>query len=227
MKFWIGVVVLALSAFGFYSEQQFNEDWMRSKVVKISSDHGMCSGEYVVAGSGETYILTAAHCKDLETDGSYRVTGENGAVHYVKRVAEDGESDLMLLEAPAGVVGLKIADRAERAETVQTFTHGSNLDTYKTSGVIIQTKVAPVPMFDAITDDQKSACLSKAKYELIDGNCILTTELTFSTAFVAGGSSGGPAVNAKGELVGVVSAGGQGYGLFVRLYDIRQFLDKY
>lgn len=205
---------------------------MASKVVQILNSKGSsCSGELVEGVSGATYILTAAHCRELSEGGLYKVRSEAGATYYLPLVAEDDKSDLLLIQAYPGAEGLKPARVSYRSQRIITFTHGSGLNTYRTDGILIQERSALVGMFPIDSSEAEQRCLAAPKYKIVPdlfgSFCVMDVPLTFSTAFIAPGSSGGPIVNESGELVGVVSAGGQGFGLFVRLTDIRAFLSKF
>lgn len=117
----------ALLAYYLYTP---SDTHIRSRIVRITSDRGMCSGEQVRAPSGQDYILTAGHCNILSSsDGAYNVVTEDGKSLKRHLVQEDPNSDLMLLEGLPGVVA-----QAYRGQRVKTFTHGRDLDTYSTEG---------------------------------------------------------------------------------------------
>lgn len=210
-----------------------NEALIMSKVVKIvDKDGGSCSGEQVRAPSGQDYVMTAAHCKSLGKDGVYKAVAENGGIHFLREVAEDSQSDLLLLSGLPGVEGLGIAAASYRHEHVSTYTHGRGMATYKTEGRLVEDRSVEVPIFATNSAELLTQCESQPKYKHVMiaegiGICFLSVPMTFSTAFVAPGSSGGAVVNPRGELVGVVSASGEGFSLFVRLSDIRNFVNKY
>lgn len=205
--------------------------FIRSRVVKLVSDKGSCSGEQVKAPSGVSYILTAAHCRVLEKDGQIIAQTESGHSLPRRVIAEDGASDLLLLEGLPGVEGLEIARSAPANTLIRTFTHGHGFDTYETAGVLVQEFQVLIPISMIYDDASKAACVSQAKYkafETVFGTyCVMDVAETVTTAFISPGSSGGPVVDGWGRLVGVVSAGGEGYGFLVRLSDIRKFIGNY
>lgn len=228
-KKWIFVGILAgIMAFSFTGGP--SDAQIRSRIVRIVSDKGMCSGEQVRAPSGQDYILTAGHCDGLKSsDGKYNVITEDGKTLSRREVAEDPNSDLLLLEGIPGVRGLDIGKYTWQGETVRTFTHGSNFDTYKTEGQLIQLKMISIPLFPVESDSDAARC-STAKLKLYPnyGICALQVVEQASTAFIAPGSSGGAIVDSSGDLVGVASAGdGVGFFYFVTLLDIRSFLNNY
>ena len=212
-----------------------SESQIRKRVVKLSSPHGMCSGEQVRAPSGVDYILTAAHCRVLEENGQITITDAEG--HTLKRnvIAEDPKSDLLLLEGLPGLRGLDIASTVSKTEKVRTFTHGHNRDTYKTEGEAIQRSKVQVLINMIENSEQESACESAPKYKVLKAltpfgeieACIMEIEEMASTAAIVPGSSGGPLVDPAGDLVGVASCLGDGFSYFVKLSDIADFLRRY
>jgi S1-C subfamily serine protease len=215
-------LILAFLSFGGPSDAE-----IRDRVVKIVGPMGQCSGEQIQAPSGKTYILTAGHCRDIAINGSMEVITEDG-VHFLRHVIkEDPNADLLLLEGLPNRSGITIAKSNHRFQYVRTFTHGRGLDTYTTTGILIQDKSAPV---GSSIDDPSQCPTEMPKYTLIAGifgsMCVMNIEWTWTTAFVAPGSSGGLVVNSEGEMVGLVSAGGEGFGLLTRLEDIQRFLAK-
>lgn len=212
-----------------------SESYIRARVVKLSSLHGMCSGEQVRAPSGVDYILTAGHCKGLALDDQILVTDAEGHELWRKIVAEDPASDLLLLEGLPGMKGLDIADSEQASEHVRTFTHGANLDTYKTEGEIIQTKEVKVPLNVIDSEAAAAKCSGMPKFQIehmetwigtID-ICALEADEVAASATIVPGSSGGMLVNDSGELVGVASCTDGQFGYFVTLRDIKAFLAGY
>lgn len=227
------LVLFGLILFVTYTTFPSSEEMkLRMKVVKLSSSNGMCSGEQVEAPSGATYILSAAHCRGLEDKNSMiTVTNEAGDALQRRVIAEDPNSDLLLIEGLPGVAGLKVAKERVFNEHVRTFTHGSNLATHKSEGFLVQDTQISVP-FSVITSDADSiTCLSQPKNKvytnILSKMCFVEVEETVTTAFLTPGSSGGMVVNDSGELVGVASATRPPFGLSVRLQDIRKFLAAY
>lgn len=206
-----------------------SDNEIRSKVVKLTSKQGSCSGQQVVGASGMDYILTAGHCKPLEVNGSIMVTTEDGRSLYRRIIVEDEESDLLLLEGVPNMPGLAIAPVSFPKQPVRTFTHGRGFDTYRTEGALIQNYQISVPVSEA------ENCPKMPKYRVVEYNtmfgplevCALSVIETVTTAMIVPGSSGGAVVNSDGELVGVVSAGDGVFGYLVSLSDIKKFLHNY
>ncbi len=212
-----------------------SDNSIRSRVVKLSGGHGMCSGEQVKAPSGQNYILTAGHCRTLEKDGSILVTKEDGTKLRRDIIAEDPMSDLLLLEGLPGVEGLEIADISYPKQEVRTFTHGNNFDTYKTSGVLIQKQQIKI-LNNIIESEADEAKCKDPKYSIAEvpiffgftiKACLLDVEEMATTAMIVPGSSGGAVVDSSGELVGVVSAGGDTFGWLVPISAVHVFLAGY
>jgi len=206
-----------------------SDSWLRSRVVKISSPMGMCSGEQVRAPSGVDYILTAGHCKGLAPDDIATVTDAEG--HTIDRmvIAEDPNQDLLLIQGLPNMHGLDIASGFSFAEHVRTFTHGHDMDTYETEGTVIEKKHLDIPVGEA------SDCPQEPKYRVVDFNtilgplpvCCLSVDEIATNAGIIPGSSGGMVVNSSGELVGVAAASDGYFGYFISIYDVQKFLSGY
>jgi hypothetical protein len=222
-------ILIALSLF---CATHKSEKYLMNRSIKLIGNQHACSGEQVRAPSGEDYILTAAHCKVLATNGLIEAITEDGRHQFRYIIDEDKESDLLLLQGIPGLIGLDIAESVYRNDEVRTFTHGQALDTYKTTGVLIQDTTITIPLKFIQTQEELGECLSMPKYKVIDlfifKACALSVEETATTALIRPGSSGGMVLNSKGQLVGVVSAGEPGgFGYLVRLEDIQRFLGNY
>lgn len=215
-----------------------SEKHIRNRSVKLSSERGSCSGEQVRAPSGVDYILTAGHCNKLAKDGSILVTTEDGKQLLRRVIAEDGKSDLLLLEGIPGYRGLEIAD-SETREHVRTFTHGAGMPTYRTDGELLREERVQVALYLIETEAQRAECNQpKNKIAQLDIEffgmkmgtielCLLDTMQWAGTAPIVPGSSGGMVVNDDGKLIGVVSAGGGGFFYYVALKDIKAFVSNY
>lgn len=203
----------------------------RDRIVKLTGKAGQCSGEQIKAPSGESYILTAGHCSVLVDDGRINVETEDHKHLSRKFIAEDPSSDLMLIEGVPHMEGIPIALTSFPGQHVRTLTHGNGFATYQTEGVLIQLDKVEAELF-AITNDAEAAkCASMPKQHpegsLFGSICALDVIEIISTAMVVPGSSGGAVLNRHNELVAVVSAGGGPFSAFVKLADIRNFLNSY
>lgn len=208
----------------------------QSRTVMLRGLHTLCSGAQVRAKSGVDYILSAGHCMPAVIDGMVEIITEDGKVLERKVIAEDKNSDLMLLEGAPGMKGLDIADYTYRGQHIRTYTHGRGMATYKTEGVLIETMHIAIPAFEITNDQLAVQCRSMPKYqEITVGSvfgepmavCVLSLDEYASTAFILPGSSGGMVVDDSGKLAAIVSASGEGIGYFVSLKDIHHFVDNY
>lgn len=234
-KLVIGVVLSILSISMVSAALKPSESALRERVVKLMGDHAMCSGEQVRAPSGEDYILTAAHCRVLAKDGVIDVMTAEG--YHIKRrvIAEDPNSDLLLLEGVPGLSGISVARKVRMHEHVRTFTHGGNMDTFKTEGELVFVQHIDAPLSLIQDSESEAACVSmpKNKEVTIDtpfgqfSICVLSVDEVITTARIIPGSSGGMAVNDSGQLVGVASVGNSTIGGLVKLSDIQNFLGGY
>lgn len=230
-----GVSILLFALFLKSPSFDYTSDVNMHKVVlQLEGNGGKCSGEQIETDSGHEYVLTAAHCKNLQEDGSIQVTTEDGRTLMRRIIAEDQYSDLMLLEPVPGMKGIKLASSWERNQHVRTFTHGGGLPTYKTEGELIASMHIDVELWMIDSPESEDLC-SKPKHAIKSIRtffgefkiCALSTNEVATTARIIPGSSGGVAVDDNGRLVGVVSAGGNNIGFLVPLERIQDFLYNY
>ena len=233
MKRLLSTMILCLLISGCSS----NESFLRNRVVKLTGNGRLCSGEQIKAPSGISYVLTAAHClSTVDALGNVTITKDDGTSLVRKVIAEDSNSDLLLIEGLPNVEGVKIASRSYRGEKVRTFTHGRGHSTYLTDGELLEDRRSRAVIFDITTPEREAYCRKFKKYlvasEMVFGLfpakfCVINVLETGTTANVQPGSSGGMVVDSSGALVGVVSTGDGVYGGLVRLSDIKAFLAGY
>lgn len=221
----IAAVLLALTGCSSLPK----EPLLRKSVVKLSSSAGMYSGEQIIAPSGESYVLTAAHCLGLANrDGTMLVTTEDGRSLLRLVIAEDEKADLLLIQGVPNLPGLHIAEHSYPQGKVFSLTHGLNHATYRTDGKLIDVSQVVI---DATGLASPEKCATMPKYKIISlgeaAFCVLDVKETFTSAWSAPGSSGGPFFNQAGELVGIVSVGDEHFTGLVRLRDIRDFVGNY
>lgn len=218
---------------GAYIESRHEIVLPKDKIVRIFSERGMCSGEQVHSPSGVDYILTAGHCRGLSDKSDvFSIKTEDGRILQRKLIAEDPNSDLLLIEGLPKTEGINIADRSYSSENITTLTHGNNFDTYMTKGVLIQMERVLAPVTAVSSEEDKAKCSSMPKNLVQEGMfgeayCCLNVMEVVSTALIVPGSSGGAVLDSSMSLVGVVSAGDGKFGAFVSLKDIKAFLSNY
>jgi hypothetical protein len=220
----------------FYGCKGPSEQDLRQKAVKIKTPGvGMCSGEQVRAPPGVDYILTAGHCKGLQVNNFFTVIDAQGNSLQRKLIAEDPNSDLLLIEGLPNLKGLRVADDYSLSEHVRTFTHGSDMNTYKTEGELVQKSRVQIALSVIHSDEDEKACISLPKLKAYDAPppfesmkvCVMDVQEVASTALIIPGSSGGMVVDDSGDLVGVASASDPRFSYFIQLEDIQSFLKGY
>ncbi len=209
--------------------QKRGDAYVRDRVYLLHSSRGSCTGVQIRTKSGLYYILTAAHCRAVLENDKTMVKSESGADTEVSFVAEDPKSDLMLLTA-AGRKVITIGDGPAVHDHLHSMTHGKGMPSYRTDGEMLMTELMQVGLFPILTDDAAKECASQPKYSVMPGwlglpFCVLNETVFYTTVMVVPGSSGGPILNERDELIGIVSASsGDMFSGIVTTKDINNFL---
>lgn len=223
------ILGVGLIAAPFIMDNKSSDEYLRDRVVLLQSSKASCSGVSVKAPSGKSYVLTAAHCVVvLSEQNEVQGTLEDGTKVLLHEVDIDAFADLMLL-SDAGVPGLEVADKMAKHEKIHTMTHGRAMMSYRTDGEIVDRRDLHIMESFIGSDDDVAACRAKPEHDIGEGPfglpvCAKTLHLTGMTAHVEPGSSGGPIVDSRNRLVGIVSATDGVFGYMVNLEDVKAFL---
>jgi S1-C subfamily serine protease len=171
---------------------------LEKAVLYIEHEKGACTG--FVINTEKRYILTAAHCDADTPQARLLVDGETATIVY-----KETKKDLMVvqvgsLDRPALVIAKK---NPERGEMLASFGFGYALE-------------RPMLRITHVSDDK-----THIPYDGIGGPFMVV-----DTGFV-GGQSGGPVINAAGEVVIVVQRGNPSVGIGVGAEVIRDKVGKY
>ena len=177
----------------------FDLDVRNELVLLKRVDHGSCSGVRVKY-QGQYFTISAGHCYDLNFEGYVLQFDESGDKQVLEILKVDHVKDLMLLTSPVHS-GVYLADTIVPHTRVHTITRGAVFPSFRTEGEIF--------------------VINRFIPELGGYKCI-------STAPVVPGSSGGPVLSARNQLIGIVSAEDRyGFSYFTCVNDIEAFLDEY
>lgn len=212
-----------------------SDAYVRDAVVLLYGASRTCTGVQVEVAPGVYQVLTAAHCSNLLDDsGMVMARGEHGQEVSLALIAEDDHSDLMLLTGSEIFGHIKVAKkRLKLHDPVHTLTHGAGAPTYRTDGESLDEIRGGFVVSEIFSPEDMKECVLRAKHKVIKGGvfggryCVLDVMSLRATAAAVLGSSGGPILNAKGELVGITSyikPSTPIFAYFVRLVDIQAFL---
>lgn len=226
---YILCVILIIGGIDFaVKSQRASDSFIRNRVVQLKGNGIGCTGIQVLAPSGKTYTLTARHCRDMVNEqGEVTAINEQGLKAQIKLVAIDANADLMLLTSMNNK-HIEIADKTYLHQKIHTLTHGALHPTYRTDGEIME--VQEVMAINGVIEDAASMdkCIKSGNHILPSVMGLLCTTqllLQMSTAYVVGGSSGGPALNEAGQLVGIISVSDQQlFSGLVLIKDIQSFM---
>lgn len=191
---------------------------IRGRVVQLEGEKGYCTGEQVQGRSGKLYILTAGHCVGL---GKLTATTEGGKKQKVRLVYEAKYSDLALYTPVKGLEPFHLR-MSYPHDKVRIFGHGGGHPTYEVKGEMLEGAVTDIEDPSRILDTCTEPKYKKEK-SLWD-SCTLHTYNLYTTAWAIGGTSGGPAVDSSGNLIGVVSGGNDHFTLLVPSWTVANLL---
>lgn len=200
----VGAVALLAAVFNVVSAQA--ADWtpiaekLAQSVVYIENGEGSCTGFVINAHAkgDKTYILTAAHC---DGDKPEKLFADSTVA---KVLWKDGKRDLMVIETdnldrPAVVIAQK---NPAQGDELGSLGYGYSLEK---------------PMF-------RTAHVANASIQVpgVEGGPFVMTDAAF-----VGGQSGGPAINAAGEVVMIVQRASGLVGIGVGAETIRDRVRRY
>lgn len=230
-----GIICLALAICFFIAScvSKASDSYIRDRVVQLKGAHAACTGIQVKAPSGNVYTMTAGHCKSmLAEDNSVQATDELGNTKTLYLIDVDEDKDLMLMTS-MNYRSIEVAKKTTRHQHIHTLTHGDMHTTYRTDGELLELQDItilrsedPAENMMCMLDIGMLQMTGKEIPEELKKQCFRVLHEQVTTAIVYPGSSGGPALNDKGELIGIVSISETGtiYSGVVPLPEIQSFL---
>lgn len=204
------------------------EEYIRSRVIELKGNGALCSGIQVHSPKGGDYILSAAHCSELAKDGIIYASSDEHRFIPRHVVEIQSDTDLMLLEGMPDMKGIAIADAAPMHRVYQAYTHGNGQSTHRADGEYLEEKQIEVLKDIVMNDEEQKKCEAEPKQRVADGiYCVHEYTMVVTTIHVEPGSSGGPVVNNKDELTGIVSSANSYFSNMVPLHYIQAFLSAY
>lgn len=205
---------------------------------------GRGTGFSVQAPSGKSYIVTNGHVCDgaLDHKLDMYVTVDG---FKIKRnmIKVSDETDLCIVEGLPAVKGLKVGSSFKIGDWINTVGFPGGGPQTMSGGEINDIEDSWFIRFVIRSEEDVKRCnLPKNAIKFEDGESVLpflppervrvcvvgVMDSTRTTAFAKPGSSGSPAVNDKGEVIGVVFATDQNnWANLVSLKDLQNFLKPY
>ncbi len=214
----LSLLIGSLTLMLFSGACSLSDSAIRSRVVMLQSDVGLCTGEQVRGKSGKKYILTAGHCVALGK--TIIAFTEDGRAQTVRLVYEAHYSDLALY-TPVKDLEPFLLRPAHRHQSVRIFSHGQGHATFTASGEMLEELLTDITLE---TPPPGGCSMPKYRPVFVFGpTCSLHTLQQVTTAWAVPGSSGGPAVDYQGYLIGVVSGGNDRFTFLVppkAIYDL-------
>ena len=193
--------------------------WVASKhVVMVLHESGGGGTGFFIEEGGESFILTNSHVCDTESTLIIS-TGGTGDV-----IAIDEDRDLCLLvPSKAHSGGITLADSWVKGEAIRVLGHGLLLPLHEQLGRV-EDQVEQWIIW------QEAPCADGQREEMTwFGSPIcakLFPDVLFLSADIKPGNSGSPVIDVLGHAVGIVFAGGGGFGYAIPVEEIRGFISE-
>lgn len=228
------------------------------KVYKVTNDthRGSGTGFAIKADSGTTYVITNDHVCEASSDGQHMILISKDGNSVRRRIIEkSGYSDLCIIEAPPGVEGLEMGSKPSIGQIIASVGHPNGYDLTLSRGEIIMQDTVAIPKgpISQILPDGSEKLAPPEFGGILEQNCNLpkneivvqemnimimvikikqcvnvTYKAYITNMLIQPGSSGSPAVNFWGNVVGVVFAtDSAGWASVVSYNDLRDLLKKY
>jgi S1-C subfamily serine protease len=229
--FFIGVIsYLAVKSPDWHADYLFNK--VGKVVIKVVKDKKAISGGtgfHVIAPSGKTYIMTNKHVCGVRTEINFVWVSFPDKKRFVKRRIIDvsEKHDLCLIEALHNKEGIQIADSFTLGQRVRAIGH-PGLRSLRASLGRYLAKV-DIDIIVGMMVSQEDCDAVGGHLRGLFSVCVKSYEAVETNIVIFPGSSGSPAVNFTGDLVGVVFAGHRktNYGYLVPLKYIKDFMEIY
>lgn len=244
-----GAMLFASMTYVSLNANEWHKKYLRYKVgqnvvriIKLDEKGellGGGTGFAVVAPSGNTYLVTNAHvCEVKDEAGNVMVQLANGNRMPRRVIQVAQKADLCLLEGIPGYDGLEVGSPLKAGDWVAVVGHPQLMDLVISSGNMVAQENLPLLKgiigWSMKEEDCNAPNDEIKKVDTIFGelNLCLTNFDSYKTTVVTlPGNSGSPAVDAWGNVVGVLFAGpggdGANWGSLVTRGDLKDFLAAY
>lgn len=175
---------------------------------------------------GHDFTVTNDHvCALADSDGTMYALDEDGDLHHVSVLYRSGTTDLCFMTPIDGLNSFKEAPSFNFEAPIKALGHPRLKRLTETSGRPIRRRSLELAV--GLVEDR--ATCAGAKNTVVDLGffgllCLAKIDAIETDAFIEPGSSGSPALNSAGEVVGVFFAAGDARSFFVPLEDLHREL---
>lgn len=178
--------------------------------------------------SGFEYLVTNDHiCEHADHKGQMYALAPDGGVHATKIIYRSPNTDICLMEAVEGLKPFYLASGLTLGEEVRAVGHPGLRALIETSGTALKRDIIDVAVGPV---DAEHLC-NLPKNKIGDSfwfgpTCYQHLSSVASDVHIEGGSSGSPALDSSGRVVGVFYAMDRQYSYFIPIEDLKGALDS-
>lgn len=179
------------------------------------------TGFQVRTDDGHEFLVTNDHvCAAADPQGRLYAITEQGDLQVVSTLYRSPTSDLCMMTPIEGLESLKLAKELKLDSWVRAKGHPHLRRLTETLGKALKRETIDVGLGPILFQP-----CDQPKHRVIDGFfCIEHVNAVQSDTHIEPGSSGSPALNEDGDVMGVFFAGGRGYSYFIPVEDLRKDL---
>lgn len=233
---FLGVAAILLAVAGPDMHQYYLRHSVGKSVVKVSPNgRGGGTGFSMEGASGELYIVTNEHVCSPSKDGYVYVSSDRGFTSRREIVHIDKIHDICLVKGDKRLPALDLASKPSKGDSHYVIGHPGGRYLTISKGEYIGNSIIQLIDNTAKTPKQCNGTLIELNpieqfFYGVKFICLKSMTTYASSAIAYGGNSGSPAVNAWGNVIGILFAGSREQNTdnhLVPLHELQRVISQF